>query len=198
MDGQIPAITYGGPEVPGDQPSKESFKLAESFVIVEFISDLHPEAGLEPKDPILRAKLRFFVSKIDTHFYPAFGGRFVTKPAAVSAEDFTKVLEYIQGLLPESGFIAGEWSIGDIAAAGPLTLFHAALHHNVGFLTSEEFAQTLEVYNSPKLARLRKYVDDILARPTFKAIFDEVRIQSRYFMSVSHDVCRRRNSSRTP
>ncbi|KAG6880625.1 hypothetical protein C0995_005370, partial [Termitomyces sp. Mi166 len=53
---KVPAITYGGPIVPPDNPSPESTKLAESLVLLEFIADLSKPGNLLPTDPVLRAK----------------------------------------------------------------------------------------------------------------------------------------------
>ncbi|KAH7925069.1 hypothetical protein BV22DRAFT_465355 [Leucogyrophana mollusca] len=54
---KVPAITYGGPDVPPEDPSPLSEKLAESAVVLEFVADIYPESGLLPKDPVLRAKV---------------------------------------------------------------------------------------------------------------------------------------------
>ncbi|KAH7909602.1 hypothetical protein BJ138DRAFT_1154831 [Hygrophoropsis aurantiaca] len=48
---QIPAIAYGGPDVPPETPSPDSTKLAESLVLVEFVADLFPQSGILPTDP---------------------------------------------------------------------------------------------------------------------------------------------------
>ena len=39
-------MTYGGPRIDPTNPSPESFKLAESLVLLEFIADLFPSANL--------------------------------------------------------------------------------------------------------------------------------------------------------
>ncbi|KAG2364201.1 hypothetical protein BDR07DRAFT_1375254 [Suillus spraguei] len=58
--GQVPVVTYGGPNGEPDDPSSLSTKIAESNVILEFLADLYPDSGLLPKDPVLRAKGRDF------------------------------------------------------------------------------------------------------------------------------------------
>ena len=73
---QIPAITYGGPKGKPDEPSPESFKLRESLVILEFLADLFPEAGLLPTDPVLRAKARLFANDVDAHVFEGFKAYF--------------------------------------------------------------------------------------------------------------------------
>ncbi|KAH0834663.1 hypothetical protein J3R83DRAFT_10178 [Lanmaoa asiatica] len=61
LTGKIPAITYGGPNVPPEEPSPLSFKLTESYVILEFLADLFPNSGLLPpaSNPTGRARVRF-------------------------------------------------------------------------------------------------------------------------------------------
>lgn len=57
---QVPVITYGGPNVPPEEPSPLSFKLAESLVILGFLADLFPNSRLLPPpfNPTARAVLR--------------------------------------------------------------------------------------------------------------------------------------------
>ena len=57
----MPAVTYGGPDVPPDQPSSESAKIAESLVLIQFFADLAPESDLLPQDALGKAKVRFFL-----------------------------------------------------------------------------------------------------------------------------------------
>ena len=69
---QVPAFTYGGPVVPPDQPSNESAKLWESNVLIEFIADLCPAAGLLPSDPAVRAHARLLVVRAHDTLHHAF------------------------------------------------------------------------------------------------------------------------------
>ena len=71
---KVPAIAYGGPPVPPDQPSPESAKIAESLVLLDFVADLFPDSHLLPKDPVQRARARFFIDTVSTKFVPAWIG----------------------------------------------------------------------------------------------------------------------------
>ncbi|KAL6302571.1 glutathione S-transferase C-terminal-like protein [Sparassis latifolia] len=169
---KVPAIAYGGPKVPPEQPSPKSVKIAESLIIVEFVADLFPEASLLPKDPVLRAKARFFVDAVSTKFTPTW---FPFVAGKGSAEDFIKGTEQVQALLPESGFAIGQYSIADIAITPFLARAELLLRHAIGAYSAEEAKKVYEtVWLSPKFSRLQKYWNDVKARPNFKASFDEV------------------------
>jgi glutathione S-transferase len=88
---------YGGPQVPPDQPSPESVKIAESLILVEFVADLNPDCPILPKDPVERAKVRFFIDAVSNKFLPTYMG-----PVArgQSFEPFWDALEQSQALLP--------------------------------------------------------------------------------------------------
>ena len=89
----MPAIAYGGPQVPPDQPSPDSTKIAESLVLVEFVGDLFPESGILPKDPVKRAQARFFIEGISSKFIPAWYAFSIRNG---SLDDFYGALEYLQ------------------------------------------------------------------------------------------------------
>jgi hypothetical protein len=68
---QVPTMTYGGPKVDPTNPSPESFKLAESLVLLEFIADLFPSAtctqmtrynGLRSVSSLIRSRTSSWVS----------------------------------------------------------------------------------------------------------------------------------------
>ncbi len=42
--------------------------------MLEFIADLYPESNLLPKDPVLRAKARFFIDAFSTKVSPFYMG----------------------------------------------------------------------------------------------------------------------------
>lgn len=65
--GKVPTLTYGGPSVNPEDPSPLSAKITESNVILEFLADLYPDSGLLLKDPVLPAKVRFFVDATTKH-----------------------------------------------------------------------------------------------------------------------------------
>ena len=56
--GQVPAFKTG------------DFVLTQSVAIMEYIQDLHPEAGLLPSDPVARAKVRMVTELICSGIQP--------------------------------------------------------------------------------------------------------------------------------
>ena len=149
-------------------------KIAESLVLVEFIADLFPSAGIFPADPVKRAQARFFIEGVSSKFVPAwFGVQFRN----ASVEDLYAALEYLQSLLPaESGFVVGEFSLADIAIATFLARMRITFLNDLGAYPEGEGPKIYaEITGSGRFARLAKYQEDLFARESFKATFDEVR-----------------------
>lgn len=176
---KVPAVAFGGPKVPADQPAPESTKIAESLVLLEFVSDLYPSANLLPKDPVLRAKARFFIDAVSTRFNPAHGS---VLRGNGSLEDLIKAFENIQALLPPAGgFAVGEWSIADAAWTPFVARMFVALKNDLGTYPIGEGPKALEtILSSPKLERFQRYWKEVSARPSFAATFDEDYITSVY------------------
>lgn len=171
----MPALAYGGPDVPPDQPSPDSVKIAESLIIVELVADLFPESSILPKDPILRAKARFFIDAVSTKFSPGWAG-FIIRGEDVEA--LYKGLEALQSLLPEDKTFAvsDEYTIADIAITPFLARLEVTLKNDLGAYKEGEGKKAWEVYQSDKFAKIRKYFENIKGRTSFKATFDEVRL----------------------
>ncbi|VDB83127.1 unnamed protein product [Peniophora sp. CBMAI 1063] len=179
---QIPAIAYGGPKVPADQPSQESVKLTESIVLLEFLADIYPSANLLPKDPVQRAKARFFIEKVNSTLKPAWS-EFQARKGPKDA--FLTALEAVQALLPQSGFAIGEWSIADASVAPILGRVEVALREDIGSWAAGEGPATYkEVFEGQKFARLVKYWRDNQARESWKKSFNEagyIEVMKRRF-----------------
>ncbi|PIL28252.1 hypothetical protein GSI_09664 [Ganoderma sinense ZZ0214-1] len=182
---QVPYLVYGGPKLqPGESPSPELPQLGESLVILEFLADTFPEARLLPADPFLRAKGRLFSRAVEEKYRPVFLGLFFQQAPKETLYD---VVEHIQGLLPPTGFVAGEWSIADTAflplylrTLAILELNHAISQFAPGF--AAEVLATLK--ESPRFARIRKYVEECMARPSAAKTWDPVLVKAkavRYF-----------------
>lgn len=169
---KVPAIAYGGPEVPANQPSPESTKIAESLVLLEFVNDLYPAANLLPQDPVLRAKARFFIDAVSTKFNPAYFS-FVMRGDGTT-ESLFKAFEDIQALLPPTGFAVGDWSIADAALVPFIARAFVGLKNDLGAYPVGEGPKALDaIYSSPKLKRFRQYWKEASSRPAFTATFDE-------------------------
>ncbi|KAA1476130.1 glutathione S-transferase [Dentipellis sp. KUC8613] len=170
--GEVPAIAYGGPKVAPENPSPESVKLAESLVLLEFVSELYPNANLHPKDPVDRARARFFIdasTKI-TQFYS-----FILQPGT-SPDEFIERLRSLQALLPPGGgwAVGPQFTIADAAFAPFLGRIELFLRNGVGRYDPAEGKRVYELlFKSTEFARLQQYWRDIAARPSFKASFDE-------------------------
>lgn len=87
-------------------------KMAELLVLLEFVADLYPNANLLPSDPVLRAKARLFIRKIDERFQSAFLGLFLDKDGGA---EMLELLAQLQDELPPAGYVVGDWLIADAA-----------------------------------------------------------------------------------
>jgi len=172
---KVPAIAYGGPKVPGDQPSPASIKIAESLILVEFFADLSPDSALLPKDPVLRAKARFFIDTFANKYSPphfAFLNGRVPDPDAVFS-----AIEQLQALLPPEGFAIGDgknFTIADAAVAPFFGRLEVALKNDFGGFPEGEGKKAWETLQTEgRFERWRKYYADLKARESYKATFDE-------------------------
>ncbi|KAL5476872.1 hypothetical protein ACEPAI_3058 [Sanghuangporus weigelae] len=176
---KVPAVAYGGPKVPADQPSPESVKIAESLVLLEFIADLYPDSKLLPKDPVLRAKTRFFIDAISTKLTPGWAA-FIMR--GESADGFLNGAEAIQALLPndKTFAVSDDFTIADAAIAPFLGRAVVCLKNDIGFFAPGEGKKAYEVLNSPRFSKLIKYYRALEARDSFKLTFDEELIKDRF------------------
>ena len=184
----MPAIAYGGPDVPPDLPSPDSVKLAESLILDEFVADLHPTSPLLPKDPVVRAKARFFIDAISNKFSPGWAAFLIR---GEKAEQLFKGLEAIQLLLPDNYTyaVSDDFTIADAAIAPFLARLEVALKNDIGAYKEGEGKKAWEVYHSDRFAILRKYFEIIKARPSFQATFDEVSIRYTAELAVQTYMC---------
>jgi glutathione S-transferase len=146
------------------------FILPDSSVIAEYIEERFPETSLYPSNVEMRAKARWLEEFADTKL---FGGLVASlffeqlaKPNMLKQEpDHTRVenaltkeipesLTYLEGIVPENGFMFDAISIADIALATP---FRNA------FLTG----WTVDVALFPKTA---SYIDRVHALPVFQEL----------------------------
>jgi glutathione S-transferase len=107
------------------------YRLADSTAIVTYLEAKHPEPALLPADPRARGKAIWFEEVADTVLTPAAGpiifNRFVgpkflglegDEAAAVEGEkQLADKLCYMEEVAPADGWLAGEFSIGDISIA---------------------------------------------------------------------------------
>ncbi|OJT06827.1 hypothetical protein TRAPUB_2344 [Trametes pubescens] len=171
---QVPYLIYGGPELhPDEAPSPDAVKIPESLVILEFLADIFPAALLLPADPVLRARARVFTAAVETELLPAQRGFFLmgAPPDAILA-----ALDALQARLPPSGgFAAGpEWSIADAAVMLIFFRLRMSVTLEVGFFAPGAAQAVRAALESPRFARLQRYIADNVARPSMAATWDEV------------------------
>ncbi|KAL1679659.1 glutathione S-transferase [Schizophyllum commune] len=189
--GQVPAITYGGPDVPPDQPSPESTKLAESLVIIDFFNELAPNHPLLPSDPVLRAKARFFIESFSSRFFPQWFA------AVLKGEGFEKLwdaLEGLQALLPTSGdttsggkyAVGEEYTLADVAVAPFFARLEVALREDVGGFAEGEGPKAYKVLTEDaRFARWREYFANLKERESFKKTWDEDKYKEKFAARIS-------------
>jgi len=165
---------YGSPKSDPEHPSAESAKITESLVLLEFVADLYPDSGLLPKDPVQRARVRFFIDAVvkATDPYVAFMFR------GEAPDNFIAAVAAIQELLSSNGFAVGDqFTIADAAIAPFLGRWELLLRNDVGKYAEGTGPRVYEIlFQSERFARLQKYFANISSRPSFKNSFDSVRI----------------------
>ncbi|TFK63623.1 glutathione S-transferase [Pluteus cervinus] len=174
---KVPAVAYGGPSVPPENPSPESQKIAESLVLLEFIADISGGALL-PKDPVLRARVRLFIDVVSNKLVPAFTG-FAFRGEPV--DNFWTAIEAIQPLILGKYAVGDEFTIADAALIPFVARGKVALKYDIGKF---EVGAGLKAYDvlqtDPRFEKFRRYIADVEARDSFKSTFDEQFLKERY------------------
>ncbi|KAG0175238.1 hypothetical protein DFQ28_002098 [Apophysomyces sp. BC1034] len=144
-------------------------KLAESFVIVQLISDLYPEQGLLPSDPVQRAQIRFavelFGSKIPSHWYQYLSKFNDLEARQAYIDNINAGFRRFNDLLLEQApsgpyFLGSQYSLADIAIA-PFIL--RIEKFNRLYLDGLKF-EAVE-----QLPRLKQFLEGITQRPSAQA-----------------------------
>ena len=157
------------------------------------MADIYPSANLLPKDPVLRAKARFFIEKLNTVLVPAWDD-FPQREG--SKEPFLAVLDVVQSLLPETGFVVGEWSIADASIAPFIGRAEVALREDFGaWQEGEGPVAYKEVFEGERFGRLAQYWRNSKARESWKT-FDEVRRRQQPEIKGDADILSRERTSR--
>src|SRR5512138_573692 len=105
--GAVPVVVDGGAAVP------------ESLVILEYLEDRYPERPLLPPDPAGRARARLLYDRITAALgTPVFKlARGADAEKAAAAEAVKAALAALEREVPADGFLAGPFSIADVALA---------------------------------------------------------------------------------
>jgi glutathione S-transferase len=144
--------------------------LTDSTVIAEYLDEAFPDPPLLPKEPKERARARWLEEFADTRlgdvfiwglFYPKFVHPNVWKEPGDQARierslttEIPAALDYLEGELPNSGFLFGSIGLADIAIA---SFFRNGAY--AGF--------SVDAIRWPKVNRL---VAEILAHPAFEKL----------------------------
>jgi glutathione S-transferase len=150
-----------------------SFVLPDSSCIIAYLERVHPKPALYPADPEQFGRALWYEeygdSKLIETVGPIFFERFVKKNILKQEPDEEKVkqkltvdvppvFDYLDGEIGDREALVGShFSIADIALASPFVNFHHA-------------GETIDEGRWPHLAR---YVANIHARPSFKALIEE-------------------------
>ncbi|KAI9439570.1 hypothetical protein H4582DRAFT_1536594 [Lactarius indigo] len=170
--GKVPAVVYGSAKSDPENPSPESAKIAESLVLLEFIADLYPDSGLLPKDPVERARVRFFIDAVSTKVAPPF---FAFIFRGESSDAFIAAVAEIQELLPPAAqFAVGDhFTIADAAIAPFLGRWDLLLRNGLGRFGEGAGPRVHEeLFQSERFARFQKYYASISSRESFKSSFN--------------------------
>lgn len=117
--GKIPAI------------EDEGFMLADSSAIIHYMEAKQPSPALIPADPQARGRAIWFDEFADT-LYMTSGGKILfhrlvapkllklpcDEATAVQGEaELPRICDYLESVAPAEGWLAGEFSVGDISVA---------------------------------------------------------------------------------
>jgi glutathione S-transferase len=146
------------------------FTICDSTAIITYLEAKYPEPPLLPAEPKSRARTIWYEEFADTILVACAGKmffnrfvspRFLGRPGddvladKAETEELPPILDYIEGILPDSGFLVDDrLTLADIAVAGPFV----NLEH-VGFRS-----------DPARTPRLTAYVEAILSRPSFAPI----------------------------
>ncbi|KAG0314472.1 hypothetical protein BGZ99_008118 [Dissophora globulifera] len=164
--GQVPALKVDDKDV-----------IIESLFVAEYISDLHPEAGLFPTDPLQRAQTRYLVHHWGSHVSPLVHKSMITLDPVESAkfrESLVVELEKIDKLLRnasraegETGayFLGDKFTFADLAVGPFLYRFFLATSFQEKSV-AEEFEASL--YANKNLKRFLEWRDHVRQRPSIR------------------------------
>lgn len=120
--GRIPVLKHG------------DFILPDSSAIVQYLDEVYPTPSIFPSDSKARAQARWLEEYADEwigrrvvfnlFFQKVVGPLLLKQPSdeqliqQALEVDIPKILDYLEGIVPEQGYIFGEISIADVAITG--------------------------------------------------------------------------------
>lgn len=144
--------------------------VTDSTIVIEYLEEVYPEPSVYPKNPADRARARWLEEYADSRLQEVcmahFANQMTINPLVwgeepdetiverAKSEELPHVLNYLEGELPESGFLFERLSVADIAIA--------AFFRNPGLLGFK-----IDACRWPKSAA---FVDRVLALDSFKKL----------------------------
>ncbi|HZG33429.1 MAG TPA: glutathione S-transferase family protein, partial [Sphingopyxis sp.] len=117
----------------------DGFRLADSSAIIQYLEAKYPEPALIPADPQARGRVIWWEEFGDTVFAACSGKMFFNRivapkflgregdlaaAALAESEELPKLLDYLEGAIPDSGYLVGDrLTLADLAVASPLMNF---------------------------------------------------------------------------
>ena len=114
----------------------DGFALADSSAIIHYLEAKHPDPAMIPVDPQERGRVIWWDEFGDTVLAGCGGKMFFNRIVApkflsrdgdlaaadqAEAEELPKLLAYLEGAIPDSGFLVGDrLTLADLAAVSPL------------------------------------------------------------------------------
>jgi glutathione S-transferase len=159
-------------KMPGFQDG--DFLISDSTAIITYMDAVKPEPNLIPLEPKARARTIWFEEFADTVATACIGTMFFNRVVAkmigregdlaaadeAQAVGFPRLLDYLETVIPASGFLVEDRiTLADIAVASPFQNAHLC-------------GAPIDASKYPKSAR---YVDAILARPSYAAMVEKER-----------------------
>ena len=149
--------------------------LADSSAICHYLEAKFPDPALIPSEPQARGKTVWFDEFADTilfgcgqkvFFNRVVAPRFLNRPGDEAAaetalrDELPPILDYLESVVPDDdGYLVGDsLSLADISVASPFVNF---IHLKVAF-------------DPAKHPRTKRYIERILARPSFSASIERV------------------------
>lgn len=109
------------------------FTISDSTIVIEYLEERYPEPSVYPKNPTDRARVRWLEEYADSRLQEVcmvhFTNQLTIRPLVwgeepnqelvefAKSEEFPNVLNYLEGELPEAGFLFENISVADIAIA---------------------------------------------------------------------------------
>ena len=98
--------------------------------MLEFVPDLYPDSGLLSKDPVQRARVRFFIDAVANKFFPPYVAFFYRGELP---NNFIAGVAEVQELLPPGGFAVSDgFTLADAALAPFLSRADMFIRNNIG------------------------------------------------------------------